>query len=222
MNKLNTLISSILVFLGIAFFALVIYVSMLGDNHKIDYLVTRFFDDLKSRNYTSLCQTMATDKNVVSFGGTDPCQDFFFILEMSFLSRYNLLDRNDYSIEIKRDHFWIPYLTDDRVRISIAFSEKKKNIIQEFIHGLDADDFVQDFMLVERRKGQWVIKEINLEGSSLYPIFNELKVQMDLDRYLLKTEQGFILKGNEIIPDRLTDLERRLLDFSLFKLSQKP
>ncbi|MBU1172802.1 MAG: hypothetical protein KKD44_24855 [Proteobacteria bacterium] len=220
MNKLSTIISSVLFFLGAAFFVLIVYVSILGDNHKIDFLVTHFFEDLKTRNYTMVCQSLPGDKNIAP-GGIGDCQDFCFFLELSFLSKFNLLDQNDYSIAIKRDHFWIPYITADQVWVSIAFTKKKKNIVQTFLHRTDDDGFIKDFMLVERRMGQWEIKEIRLDNSSLAPLFNELKAQMDLDRYILKTERGFILKDNEIDPSSLSTLERRLLEFSLFKLSGK-
>jgi hypothetical protein len=221
MNKLNTLISGILGFLAIAFLTLIVYVSILGDNHKIDDLVTRFFNDLKARNYDTVCGVLGDHPDIRALSGDDACQNFCFLLEMAFLSRFNLLDKTDYSIEIKRDHFWMPYLTDDRVRISIAFSEKKKNLVHEFFYGVDSDNFVRDIMMVERRKGQWVIGEVTLGSSSLYPHYAELKERIDLERFIHRTDGGLVLKANTIRPEALDPVERRLLEFSMSKLSAR-
>lgn len=222
MNKMNTLISGALALLAVAFFVLIVYVSILGDNHKINFLVTSFFEDLKARNYTPVCRIVGDQPAMVDPDGPVDCQDFCFLVELAFLSQFDLLDQSDYSVEIKRDHFWIPYLTGDRMRIDVAFVEKKKNMIHEFLYGVDSDIFVRDVMVVERRNGQWEIAALTLEESSLYPLFNELTARIDLERYVMKTEKGFTLKGNDIRPEELSRLELRLLEFSLFKLSVKP
>lgn len=222
MNKLNTLISATLGFLAFAFLTLIVYVSILGDNHKIDDLVTRFFNDLKTRNYNAACEVLGDHPDIRALSGDDACQNFGFLLELAFLSRFGLLDKADYSIEIKRDHFWIPYLTDDRVRISVAFSEKKKNLVHDFFYGVDSDNFVRDIMMVERRKGQWVIGEVTLGTSSLYPHYTELKERIDLERFIQRTDGTFVIKTNDIRPENLDPIERRLLEFSLSRLSARP
>jgi hypothetical protein len=214
MNKLSTLINSALIILGTAFITLIVYVSILGDNHKIDFLVNSFFDDLKSHDYERLCSLLPKGE----FGDM-PCDDACFLLEISFLSRYNLMDKDDYAIEIKRDHFWFPFVTDDHVSVGIAFTEKKSNSFLQFFHHSDTDNFVKNFIQVKRSEGAWVITEISLEKSSIYPLFSQLKNEVVLDRYVGTAQKGYTLKENTVDPDDMPSLDRRLLIFNLEKLS---
>ncbi|GAB6096064.1 hypothetical protein JCM14469_23170 [Desulfatiferula olefinivorans] len=222
MNKLNALTTGVLGFLALAFFTLIVYVSILGDNHKIDDLVTRFFNDLKNRNYDALCTVPGDVSGIPALSGDDACPQAAFLFELAFLSRFGLLDKGDYSVEIKRDHFWIPYVTDDRIRISVAFTEKKKNLVHELFYGIGSDNFVRDIMWVERRKGQWVIAEVTLKASTLYPLYTELSGRIDLERFIRRTDEGFVLKANDIRPAELDPVDRRLLEFSLSRLKARP
>jgi hypothetical protein len=121
-------------------------------------------------------------------------------------------------VVIKRDHFWIPYLTDDRVWVGIALSERNKNMFQQMISHFGKDDFVTGAIRVDRRNSHWEIAEIKIEGTSLEPVFTGIKTSLDLNRYLEKTESGFKIRENTIDMKAMTPEERRLLEFSLFRL----
>ncbi len=214
MNKLNTLIKSVIGILVLSFFALIVFVSILGENHRIDFLVTDFFDDLKNGNYNQLCPLLDLPTN-----GSDECMDQLFFLELSMLSRFKLLGKTDYSLVITRDHFWLPFLTSDRVIIGIAMTEKKKNMFEEWMARFESNDRIERFMSVERRGGQWVIEKIRFDESTIAASMAEMKNSVDINRYIVKTEKGYVLQPNEINFKALTTAEKRLFEYSLRKIS---
>jgi len=214
MNKFTNLIRSVIGVLVLSFFALIVFVSFLGENHRIDFLVTDFFDDLKNGNYNQICPLLDLPDN-----GSDECMDQLFFLELSMLSRFNLLEKTDYSLVITRDHFWIPFLTDDRVIISIAMTEKKKNMFEEWKARFEHDDRIEGFMIVERRGGQWVIDKIRFNEPALATSIEELKNSVDVNRYIVKTEKGYALQPNVIDFKAFTTAEKRLFEYSLRKIS---
>jgi len=214
MNKLNTLISSVIGILVLSFFALIVFVSILGENHRIDDLATGFFNDLKDGNYNKLCPVLNLPDT-----GTDECMDRLFLLELSMLSRFSLLEKNNYTLVITRDHFWLPFLTSDRVEVGIAMTEKKKNMFEEWMARFENDDRIEGFMSVERRGGQWVIEKIRFDESTLASTIKEMEKTVDVNRYILKSEKGYTLQPNDIDFKALTPSEKRLFEYSLRKIS---
>ncbi len=221
MNKLKTLVSSLIVLLGALFLILIIYVSILGDNDKINFLVTSLFNDIHARNYAPACVDLKGSTRLDLENDPDRCMNFCFLLELSLLKKFNLLENKDYVVEIKQNHFWIPYLTDDHVWVGIALRDKKKNMFQQYLNRFGKDDFVHDIIRVDRREGHWQIAEIKLAGTTLEPVFNELTATMDLNRYIVKTKTGFKLQENDINFKTLSPADRRLLEFSLYRLGAR-
>lgn len=214
MNKLTTLIRSMIGMLALSFFALIVFVAVLGENHRIDFLVTGFFNDLKAGNYQQLCPLLNLPDN-----GSDECMDRLFFLELSMLSRFKLLAKDNYSLVITRDHFWIPFLTGDRVEIGLAMTDKKKNMFEEWMARFKSEDRVERFMTVERRGGQWVIEKIRFDEPSLASAIKEMENSVDVNRYIIKSKKGYTLHPNEIDFKALTPSEKRLFEYSLRKIS---
>lgn len=214
MNKLTTLIRSALGILALSFFVLIVFVSVLGENQRIDFLVTGFFNDLKDGNYNQLCPLVNLPDN-----DSDECMDRLFFLELSMLSRFKLLDKDNYSLVITRDHFWVPFLTGDRVEIGIAMTDKKKNMFEEWLARFESDDRIEGFMSIERRGGQWVIDKIRFDEPSLVSAIKEMEKTVDVNRYIIKSKKGYALLPNEIDFEALTPSEKRLFEYSLRKIS---
>jgi hypothetical protein len=214
MNKLITVIRSAIGALALSFFALIVFVSVLGENHRVDFLVEGFFKDLKDGNYSGLCPLIHTADNRP---GT--CMDRLFVLELAMLSRFGLLESSDYSLVITRDHFWIPFLTSGRVTVGVALTEKKKNMFEEWMSRFEARDRIEDFMTVERIDGKWEITGVRLEAPALASTMAEMERSVDLNRYIVKTEKGYAFKPREIDFKDFNPVEKRLFEFSLKKIS---
>jgi hypothetical protein len=214
MNKFTALIRSVIGIMVLSFFALIVFVSVLGENHRIDFLVTDFFNDLKEGNYNPLCPLLNPSDT-----GSDECMDRLFYLELSMLSRFRLLEQDNYTLVITRDHFWIPFITSDRVEISIAMTDKKKNMFEEWMARFENDDRIEGFMSVERRGGQWVIDKIRFDEPKLASSMTEMRNSVDVNRYIVKNEKGYALQPNVIDFKTLTTTEKRLFQYSLRKIS---
>ncbi len=214
MKKIDTFVSTVIGLLGLSFFALIVFVSILGENHRIDFLVKGFFSDLKEGNYTTLCPLLNLENQ-----RSDTCPDRLFLLELALLSRFNLLESDDYSLIISRDHFWLPFVTSGRVDVGIALSEKKKNMFEEWMAQLKNNDRIDRFMTVERQGGAWVITAVHLDSPALAPVMADMAKKLDIGRYVVKSAAGYTLQPIEIDVQNLSHAERRLFEHSLKKLS---
>lgn len=213
MKKIDTLISTVIGMLGLSFFALIVFVSILGENHRIDFLVQSFFSDLKDGNVASLCPLLKLENQ------NDACSDRLFLLELSLLSHFKLMEKSDYSLIITQDHFWLPLITSGRVEVGIALSEKKKNMFEEYMAKLENKDRIEGFMTVERRGGTWVITDIHLDSPALAAVMSDMEKTFDMTRYVSKSQHGYKLQPLDIDIQTLSHAERRLFEHSIKKIS---
>ncbi len=209
MNTLTTFIRIVIGGLALAFFALIVFVSVLGENHRVDFLVEGFFKDLNEGNYSRLCQVVRTDD----------CADRLFLMETALLSHFDLLDRKDYSLLIFRDHFWTPFVNSDRMDVAVALTEKKSNMFERWMARAEVKDRINGFMTLERRSGQWHITSVRIDTPPLDRIMDEYASRLDLNRYIVKTENGYTFQPGEIDLRTLSPADRRLFEYSLKKIS---
>ncbi len=214
MEKLDIYFRSFLVLFIAGFLGLIVYVSLLGDNHKINFVVEQYFTQVKNRDFSKLCDL----KNSTDFLKTEACRDQNFLLETAFLVKYDLLSATDYAVEIQRSHFRIPFFTDDCVSISVALTPVQDNFIKAFF-GSKEYVYVNDFILVEKKSKLWEITDISMKDPSLLKIYNNLQKDLDLNRYVSRTEKGYVVNRVDINPESLSRLERRLFEYSMGKLS---
>lgn len=216
MKKLSSYISVIFTLFIIGFLSLIVYVALLGDNHKINFAVEQYFADIKSRTFTAPCSSV----NSGTILDAEDCRNNFFLLETALLLKYNLIEEKKYSIEIKRGHFWIPFVTDDTVSISVAFTPKKENFIKALINK-EKMNYVNDLMTVNKKNKLWQVQSINFESGSLAPVLSRLKKEINMETYITKTEKGYSLNSVEVDYEGLSPLEKRLFEYSIQKLSSQ-
>jgi hypothetical protein len=216
MNRLNSFFNVVIGTFVVSFFSLIVFVSILGENHRVDDLVTQFFNDMKDGNYEKICPYFE-EKGEES----EECRNRLFFLELSMLSRFGLLDRDDYSLVITTDHFWVPFVTGGSLDIGITLTEKKKNMFEQWMEHFDNDDKIDRFMTVERRGGTWEITKVRLDDPRLAETMEKLKTTLDVNRYIEKTEKGYAFKAAEIDLNSMNHEEKRLFDFSMKKISGK-
>ena len=214
MEKLDVYIKSFFILFIIGFLSLVVYVSLLGDNHKIEFAVEQYFEALKNRDYKTPCPRVNSD----ALQPLEDCRDYNFLLETAFLMHYGLMEENDYSLVIKTSHFWIPWISNDTVSISVAMIPKRENFIKSFF-GNSKVYYVSDFMTVKKEDKIWQVQSISVQGSSLSPLFTKVRKDINIHRYITKGENGFFLNKAEVDPEKFTSVERRLFKYSMSRLS---
>lgn len=212
---------SIVSFVGTIFVISVLtYVSVLGENHTIDRMVASYFDKLQSGMYIEACESFSPNAQSAELSNDEQRANFNFLLELSLLKHYNLVDHDDYKVEVKRNHFWIPYLSDDSVRISLALRKEGGKNLFDKVSGDQNNNLIHNLMVVGREKRTWKIKEFNIADTPLSGIYNELRKNIDLDRYVQRTSDGFLVKDAAINIKTLTPIDKRLLRFSLHKIQK--
>jgi outer membrane murein-binding lipoprotein Lpp len=251
------------VFIVLAVFVVVVltYVSILGENHKINRTINNYFDKLKDGEYLEACKSFSSNVQDERFSSTvrplaaamarldddfkaerldeqvyqeerkalearireildEHCLNFNFLLELSLLQYYNLVDHYNYKVEIKRNHFWTPFVSDDSVRVSIVLREKEDKGIADTLSPGRTGNFIDDLIVVVREKGTWKIREFNVADTAIAGIYNDVRQNIDINKYTTKTTNGFRLQDADINFKTLTPIDKRLLRFSLYRIKK--
>lgn len=261
MEKPRLKLSVVFIILAVIVVGVLTYVSILGENHKINRVIVNYFNNLKDGEYLEACKSFSSnvqDERVSSTvrplaaamarldddfeaGRLDTqvyqeerkaletriqeildehCLNFNFLLELSLLQYYNLVDHYNYKVEIKRNHFWIPFMRDDSVRVSILLREKEDKGIADTLSRGRTGNFIDDLIVVVREKGTWKIREFNVADTAIAGIYNDVPQNIDINKYTTKTTNGFRLKDSDINFQTLTPIDKRLLRFSLYRIKK--
>jgi hypothetical protein len=212
------------VFIVLAVFVVVVltYVSILGENQKINRVINSYFDKLKDGMYLEACENYSSNVQLDQLTSDEEHLNFNFLLELSLLKHYNLVDHYDYEVELKRNHFWVPFVSDDSVRVSVLLREKGGNgIADTFSRPRDLTrNFIDDLIVVVREKGTWKIRQFNVADTAIASIYNDVRQSIDINTYIIKTTHGFHLKDSDINFETLTPIDKRLLRFSLYRVKE--
>jgi hypothetical protein len=209
-------------FIMLAVFVVVVltYVSILGENHKIDRIINNYFYKLKDGMYLEACESFSSNLQEEQFANDEQRLNFNLLLELSLLKQYNLIDHYDYEVELKRNHFWVPFYSDDSVKVSVLLREKGgKSIADNFSRGRTRN-FIDDLIVVGREKGTWKIRQFNVADTAIAGIYNDMRQNIDINTYATKTTNGFRLKDTDINFKTLTPIDKRLLRFSLYRIEK--
>ncbi|MBN1254026.1 MAG: hypothetical protein JXA50_02020 [Deltaproteobacteria bacterium] len=211
-------ISVVVIVLGIFVVGILTYVSVLGENHKINRVINSYFGKLKDGMYLEACESYSSHLQQGQLAREEDNLNFNFLLELSLLKYYNLIDQDDYNVELKRSNFWIPFVSDDSVYVSIALKPKEDKEILDILSSDQSRNPIENLIIVVREKGTWKIREFTIADSSVGGIYNDLRQNVDLNKYVKMTPHGLQLKNAEINFKTLSPIDRRLLKFSLHKI----
>ena len=251
----------IFIVLAVIVVVVLTYVSILGENHKINRTINYYFDKLKDGEYFEACKSFSSNFQDERFSSNvrplaaaiarldddfnaerldeqayqeerkaleariqemldEHCLNFNFLLELSLLQYYNLLEHNDYNVELKRNRFWIPFSSDDSVQVSVLLRNKKDKSFADTFSRSHDKNFINDLIVVVREKGSWKIKQFNVAETAIADMYKDVRQDIDINKYTEKTTNGFRLKDSDIIFKTLTPIEKRLLKFSLYKIKK--
>ena len=255
--RLNLMV--VLIVLGVFVVVVLTYVSILGENHKINRTINNYFDKLKDSMYLEACENFSSNFQLqderfsssvrplaVEMARLDDdfeaerldeqvyqqerealearIQEIFdhfnFLLELSVLKHYNLVDHYDYKVEIKRNHFWIPFVSVDSVRVSILLREKEEKDIPDTLSRGHTSNFIDDLIVVVREKGTWKISQFNISDSGITGIYNDVRQNININKYTTKTTNGFRLQEADINLETITPIDKRLLGFSFYRIKK--
>lgn len=255
--RLNLVV--VFIVLGVFVIVVLTYVSILGENHKINRTINNYFDKLKDSMYLEACKSYSSnfqlqderfssdvrplaaaiarldddfeaerldeqvyqqEREALEARIQEILDHFNFLLELSVLKHYNLVDHYDYKVEIKRNHFWIPFTSVDSVRVSILLREKEEKDIPDTLSRGHTSNFIDDLIVVVREKGTWKISQFNISDSGITGIYNDVRQNININKYTTKTTNGFRLQEADINLETITPIDKRLLGFSLYRIKK--
>ena len=158
MKKSNINVPLGFIIFGIIVVAILAYISLLGENQQINRIVTAYFDKLKEGEYLEACESFSSNFQKGQLSGDERRMNFNFLIEVSLLTHYNLIDQHDYKVDVKRSNFWIPYVSDDVVRISVLLRKKDTRLISLVRSNDQRGNFIENLIVVKREKRAWKIK----------------------------------------------------------------
>lgn len=255
--RLNLMV--VFIVLGVFVVLVLTYVSILGENHKINRIVNSYFNKLKDGMYLEACENFSSnfrfqderfsssvrplamemarldddfkaerldkkiyqeERKALDARIQEIFDHFNFLLELSVLKHYNLVDLYDYKVEIKRNHFWVPFLSDDSVQVSILLRGRKDKSIADTLSRGHTSNFIDDLIVVVREKGTWEISQFNISDSAIADIYDDVRQNVNINKYTTKTTNGFRLQEADINLKTLTPTDKRLLGFSLYRIKK--
>ena len=205
---------------GIVVACILAYISLLGENQQINRIITAYFDKLKDGEYLEACESFSSNFQSGQLSDDEQRMNFNFLLELSLLMHYNLIEQHDYQVELRRSNFWIPYMSDDLVRVSILCKKKDTRRIFFARSNEQSGNLMHNLIVMKREKRTWKIKEFTIAGSSLAGTYNDVHLHVDLNKYVQRTPDGFRFNSAEINFKTLSPTDKRLLNFSLYKIQK--
>jgi hypothetical protein len=199
---------------------LLAYISILGENQQINRIIATYFDKLKDGMYLEACEGFSSNFQDGKLSSDEQRMNLNFLLELSLLTHYNLIESSDYKVELKRSNFWVPYVSEDLVRVSVLLKKKEARRILFARSNDEVKNFIENLIVMKREKRTWKIKEFAIADSSLAGTYNDLRQNFDLNKYVQKTSEGFRFNSAEINFKTLTPSDKRLLNFSLYKIQK--
>jgi hypothetical protein len=196
------------------------YISLLGENQQINRLIVTYFDKLKDGMYLEAGESFSSNFQDGKLSSDERRMNLNFLLELSLLTHYNLIDSSDYKVELKRSNFWVPYVSEDVVRVSVLLKKKDTRRIFLAPSSDQGGNLIENLIVMKREKNTWKIKEFAIAGSSLAGTYNDLRRNLDLNKYVQMTSDGFRFKNAEINFKTITPIDKRLLNFSLYKMQK--
>ncbi|OGP93025.1 MAG: hypothetical protein A2Z19_00055 [Deltaproteobacteria bacterium RBG_16_54_18] len=220
MQKPNLKIIISLAIIAVFVIGVLTYVSILGENDKIDRVIGEYFNNLKSGNYREACDVFSASILTSQGADDDRLVTFNFILELALLTHYNLMDQYDYTVELQRSRVWIPFVGNDAVQVGIVLKRKDQHGVSGKRAVTQQNSRLHDFITVVRERGSWKIRQFNITDSAIAEVYNELRGRVDLNRYIQRTSDGFQIKNADVNLTTLSSIDRRILRFSLYKIQK--
>lgn len=220
MKKPNINLRLGFIIFGIIVVGILAYISLLGENQQINRTIVAYFDKLKDGMYLEACESFSSNFQGEQLSSNEQRMNFNFLLELSLLMHYNLMDQHDYTVELRRSNLWVPYMSDDVVRVNVLLKKKEARWLFLARSSDQNRDLIANLIVMKREKRTWKIKEFNIAGSSLAGVYNDLRQNLDLNKYVQMTSDGFRFNSAEINFKTLSLTDKRLLNFSLYKMQK--
>ncbi|MDP2562165.1 hypothetical protein [Psychrobium sp. 1_MG-2023] len=209
---------SILTTVGLLFLSFFFFISLLGENHKIDNQIKDYLTQIQAGNYTKLCLPIASHQTDTQALNELPCQNKNFLLLISLLESFSLLDTSNYEITVKRHNFWVPFISDSRVSVGVSLSTKQDRTLTSVLTSPE-HHYIDNLFSVKREGSGWKIDAIRINHEQFINIVQNNQTSLDFEKFISQTEDGFRLHHNVIKKADMSAKEKHVLRFNLEKVA---
>lgn len=202
-----------------SFVIVLLFVSLLGENNKANDLVTGFLKNIQEHEYGQAAALLPDIAVLNHASGAREFDDMAFLLELALLSHFKLLDQEAYLFHVSRDSFFVPFMGNNRVALSVLLKQKEAGVIESLALA-DPIPPVKALFTVERTNGNWRIIKIDLDTPLLKEEFNKLYGAFTRHSGFKLTEKGFIIERIEYDPETVSPMEKHIFSHFLRKASR--
>jgi len=203
--------------LGFFFLSTLVFVSLLGENNKIDATVHNYFKNVQAQEYFSEEDNLKTVADLDVFDIEGEFSENCFLLEFALLEKYGLIESQAYDIVLEKDIFWIPFSGNSSVNVSVSL-HPSRNSFRSFIED-DAVEVISGLFTVKKINGLWRIASINVKDSALLPYVKSLRKDLVLESYVKTAGEKLIIMPVEIDTGNATIFEKRKLSYIFQKVN---
>ena len=219
MNRLTLILTSAI--LALLFILGITYAGVRGENNNAISTVKSFLTDIKEKKYTKTEEYYTAETKKKLFKSDEDAIDFHFMLELSLLNYFDLLDSEDYSFDASWNQLWIPYVSDNSMEINLTFSQKNSDD-KPWAYFLAKKDSKQakKIITMERADGLWKISHVNLDNAAIASYYKKLASEVKANKYASVTKDGFAVKAVSVKTTQMTEREKRIMKFNFQKIIQ--
>jgi|GEM_PF-3943286 len=210
MNFPSISLKYVLVSFGCLFVAAVIFVSILGENNNGVNAARIFLTAVKERDHAELQRSYA--RNAKKLATTEESTRYHFLVELALLDHFELLDANDYRIDLEADSLWLPFISDRYLALNLRLTPVKDNTL---FTSTDQPPYIERAILAVREDGRWKIEGFNLKDSELKNDYERIVDTVNYDKYIAATSAGITLKQETISLGQMSGLDRKVFIHSL-------
>lgn len=226
MKRPSVVLALIVPVVALVLAASVVYVSLIGENNKIDELTRTFFQEIGESAYGQDTGNV----RVKAPGPTEDTSDSLFLLKLSLLKHYNLLNDGAYEVSTRRDRLWTPFDNDGLVEVSVSLRRKPREgdslgqVLSRLGSSWSSDQApgsISHLVTVRRKNGNWVIDSVNISGSVIEETYNDMRERLGSHRRVTMSPHSIIVHEFTVAPDRLDPVERLILLHTLHKIQMR-
>ena len=218
MTKQKTTILVLLPIVACLFALLFTYLALLGENDRISTVVEDLFTNIRKHNYPQTLEYLSRDLRNDIGSDVEQFYETCFLLELSLLKQYELLNEDNYRLEFRKEHLWMPYLQDKTIPVGVSLQKNEPKKLSELLGRDKKMIFVDNLFSLIRENGSWKIERIDYTGSTLADTFSILKEEVELDQYLQKMPEGFRVSSFTVKTEGMTPVEKRRISFIIHKV----
>lgn len=209
MNFPSISLKYVLVSFGCLFVAAVIFVSILGENNNGVNAARIFLTAVKERDHAELQRSYA--RNAKKLATTEESTRYHFLVELALLNHFELLDGDDYRIDLEADSLWLPFVSDRYLALNLRLTPVDENTL---FTSTDKP-YIEQAIIVVREDGRWKIEGFNLKDSELKNDYEKIVNTVNYDKYIAATPAGITLQQETISLGQMSGLDRKVFIHSL-------